>query len=246
MKNNRKLRPGSAKLSKLSSLQPRYKIDENFNNSNSHSEKPSMSNNNRLVQMIANPKELKNFHGTLGENYLNISNNDRKKFQEKVANGRYNIEAFRANMSEKASKAGVLLKNDNKSAVRAHKIKTANGSLFDFSKYSNFVKTGNSAHGPKAARKADIQGKLKKVSSKPNCKNKRPNSAPIKDLKKKKELENKRNAKIFKNLMPGYGKKMGKMSKNFGNNKFFKGKNLSNIEPNSIYTGPVIKKKMLN
>ena len=57
MKNKRKLRPGSAKLSKLSSLQPRYKIDENVKNANN--EKGTLQGNKRLIQMISNPKETK-------------------------------------------------------------------------------------------------------------------------------------------------------------------------------------------
>lgn len=188
--------------------------------------------------MISNPKEAKTFNGTLGENFLNISTNERKKFQQKVARGRYNIEAFRANLIEKNAKAGVLLKNDSKGAVRAHKIK-AKGSLFDFSKYSNFLKQG------KSSGQGDNKAKLKKDNSK-GSKNKRPNSAPIKDAKKLKELESKRNGKMIKNIIPGYNKKIGKFGKKFAKNKFFRSKNEPGHDPNSIYTGPVIKKKMLN
>ena len=247
MKNKKANRPPSGKLSKLSSLQPRYKMDENVNHSNDKQQQnPSRAANQKLIGMISQARDMKRvFKGTLGQNYLNISANDRRLFKEKIASGKYKMEPIRGNSGEKhTGRTGMLLKND---AFKAQRIKTDMNSLFDFSKYSHFLKNNGTKRSSGSHTKKGNSGdenKLKKSESKTTSKSKRPNSAPIKDIKKKKEYDRK-TGKIFKNLIPTYNKKSGKlMGKGLMRGHFFKGRDT--LQPNSIYTGPVIKKKMLN
>lgn len=81
--------------------------------------------------------------------------------------------------------------------------------------------------------------------------NRRPNSAPIKDekLKKKQKANNKRGGKLFNNIGITFDKIISLKnnesgySSGLGLNPFIKHKNKNE---NSIYTGPVIKKRILN
>lgn len=115
--------------------------------------------------------------------------------------------------------------------------------LFDFSRYSHFLK--NKERGKKSANNSGLTSKSKKNDSKLSAKPRRPSSAPIKEqITKKKSLVDRKTAKMFNNLIPSYKKSSKGHSKGLAKGHFFKAKE-HNRTANAIYTGPVIKKKML-
>ena len=72
----------------------------------------------------------------------------------------------------------------------------------------------------------------------------RPNSAPIKDEPPKKKKKKEQAGKVFSNLLPSYKKMNHLAGSSLLKGHFFKSGN-GESKPNSIYTGPVIKKRVL-
>jgi len=99
----RGLKPPSGKLSKLSSLQPRYRLDENNNTAN---EKMDRSLQAKLIEMMADGTA-----GNHGQKYLNFSNNEKSLNKDRVPTDSINTPG--------SAKHGVLLKNQ---AFRAHRL----------------------------------------------------------------------------------------------------------------------------
>lgn len=97
-------------MSKLSSLQPRYKLEENSNPNSG--DKSGIKMNSKIIAMIADSNNSKNsYKSNLGQNYLNISANDRHMFKERIATTKYNINDLKSNFNIHQSKQGMLLKN---------------------------------------------------------------------------------------------------------------------------------------
>lgn len=246
MKKKSRKHANIGKLNKVSQLQPRYKLDENINHANG---RDVFQNHDRLLDLIANSSGEKGkvFKGTLGQNFLNISANDRKIFRQKMEKGVYDLEELNNRPSSneptyKQQKHGILQRNNAEKNTKSHK-KNEPSTLFDFSRYSHFLKNRGDK-GKKSANNSGLTTKSRKNDSKLSSKPKRPSSAPIKDqLIKKKSHVDRKTAKMFNNLIPNYKKSSKIASKGLIKGHFFKSR--ENPAANTIYTGPVIKKKML-